>query len=54
MKTFELLDRLEILFPDNTFFADMRKTILSDDQLRGCVSIKLVRILIQTVLVEDN
>jgi hypothetical protein len=32
MKTFELLDRLEILFPDNTFFADMRKTILSDDQ----------------------
>tara|TARA_R110002124_G_scaffold286905_1_gene469113 strand:+ start:1469 stop:2230 length:762 start_codon:yes stop_codon:yes gene_type:complete len=32
MKTFELLDRLEILFPDNTFFADLRKTILSDDQ----------------------
>ena len=32
MQTFELLDRLELISPNNTFFTDLRKTILNNDQ----------------------
>ena len=32
MQTHELLDRLEILNPTNSFFSDLRKTVLDDDK----------------------
>lgn len=32
MEIFEILDRLEILNPTNTFFSDLRKVILNDDK----------------------
>ena len=32
MRIHELLDRLELISPNNTFFTDLRKTILNNDQ----------------------
>jgi hypothetical protein len=53
MQIAEILDRLELLYPDNSIFSDLRKTLLSQDKF-ALFRIKTMTVLMQTVLVEDN
>jgi hypothetical protein len=49
MNTEELLDRLELLYPDNNLIVDLRKSILSDDRF---ALFRLIKHLSDTPLVE--